>query len=57
MATKKYSRYEIVWNNFPEYLYKNSYVLAKISYEQNDGELMQNCTELLIIQLIDELKF
>lgn len=51
------SRYDITWNNFPERLYKNTFVIATINYEQNDDNTSQNLTDLLVIQLIDELKF
>ncbi len=53
----KQSRYDITWNNFPERLYKNTFVIATINYEQNDENAAQNLTDLLVIQLIDELKF
>ncbi len=50
------SRYEITWNKFPERLYKNAFVIATINYEQKDDNSILNLTQLLIIQLIDELK-
>jgi hypothetical protein len=50
-------RYEITWNNFPERLYGNTFVIATIQYERNDEDASQSLTELLVIQLIDELKF
>jgi hypothetical protein len=53
----KQSRYKIKWNNFPERLYKNTFVIATIDYEQNDDNALQNQTDLIVIQLIDELKF
>lgn len=53
----KQSRYDITWNKFPERLYKNTFVIATINYEQNDDNAMQNLTDLLVVQLIDELKF
>lgn len=53
----KQSRYDITWNNVPERLYKNTFVIASINYEQNDDNASQNLTDLLVIQLIDELKF
>ena len=53
----KQKRYDITWNNFPEKLYKNTFVIATINYEQNDDNASQNLTDLLVIQLIDELKF
>lgn len=53
----KQNRYEITWNNFPERLYKNTFVIATINYERNDDNASQNLTDLLVIQLIDELKF
>jgi hypothetical protein len=56
MALKQ-SRYDITWNKFPERLFKNTFVIATITYEQNDDNAMQNRTDLLIVQLIDELKF
>jgi hypothetical protein len=56
MALKQ-GRYEITWNKFPEQLDKNNFVIATIIYEQNDDNPMQNLTYLLVVQLIDELKF
>ena len=53
----KQSRYDITWNKFPERLYKNTFVIATITYEQNDNNVMQNLNDLLVVQLIDELKF
>ena len=53
----KQSRYDITWNKFPERLFKNTFVIATINYEQNDNNAMQNLTDLLVVQLIDELKF
>ncbi|MBS0647055.1 MAG: hypothetical protein JSR97_10770 [Verrucomicrobia bacterium] len=50
-------RYDITWNKFPERLYKNTFVIATINYEQNDDNAGQNLTDLLVVQLIDELKF
>jgi hypothetical protein len=52
----KQSRYEIEWNNVPELLYGNIFVVATISYEQNDDNTGQNLTYLMVIELIDELK-
>ena len=52
----KKNRYEITWNKRPEYLFENTYVLGTISYEQ-DFETYEKSTELLIIQLMNELKF
>jgi hypothetical protein len=54
--TLRQSRYNVTWNNFPEKLYKNTFVIATITYEQNDGNASKNLTDLLVIQLIDELK-
>ena len=53
----KQSRYDITWNKFPERLFKNTFVIATIKYEQNENNAMQNLTGLLVVQLIDELKF
>ncbi|TAL47250.1 MAG: hypothetical protein EPN92_05080 [Chitinophagaceae bacterium] len=53
----KQSRYDITWNKLPERLYKNTFVIGTINYEQNDDKPLQNLTDLLVIQLIDELKF
>ena len=53
----KQRRYDITWNKFPEQLNKNTFVVATINYEQSDDKPLQNLTELLVIQLIDELKF
>ena len=53
----KQSRYDITWNKFPERLYKNTFVIATINYEENDDNARQNLTDLLVIQLIEELKF
>ena len=53
----RHSRYDITWNNFPERLYKNTFAIATINYEQSDDNASQNLTDLLVIQLIDELKF
>jgi len=53
----KNSRYDIIWNRFPERLFKNTFVIATINYEQKDDNSIQHLTELLIIQLIDEPKF
>jgi hypothetical protein len=53
----KQSRYDITWNKFPERLFKNTFVIATINYEQNENNALQNLTDLLVIQLIDELKF
>lgn len=53
----KQNRYYITWNNYPERLYKNTFVIATINYELNDDNASQNLTDLLVIQLIDELKF
>ena len=53
----KQNRYDITWNKFPERLFKNTFVIATINYEQNDNNLLQNLTDLLVVQLIDELKF
>lgn len=51
------SRYEITWNNRPERLYKNTFVICTINYEQNEDKPLQILTNLLVIKLIDELKF
>jgi hypothetical protein len=51
------SRYDITWNNFPERLYKNIFVIATINYEQNDDNASHTLTDLLVIQLMEELKF
>jgi hypothetical protein len=51
------SRYDITWNKLPERLYKNVFVIGKINYEQNDDKPLQNLTDLLVIELKDELKF
>ena len=53
----KQSRYDITWNKFPERLFKNTFVIATIKYEQNENNAMQNLTDLLVVQPIDELKF
>ena len=53
----KQSRYEITWNKTPERLYKNTFAIATINYEQNGDHASQNLIDLLVIQLIDELKF
>lgn len=53
----KQRRYDITWNKFPERLYKNTFVVATINYEQSEDKPLQNLTDLLVIQLIDELKF
>jgi hypothetical protein len=53
----KQSRYEITWNKYPERLYKNTFAIATINYEQNENNSTQNMADLLIVQLINELKF
>ena len=53
----KNNRYDIEWNNFPEYLYKNTFVIGTISYEQNEKQPMKTLKYLLIVQLTPELKF
>ena len=53
----KQSRYDITWNKLPERLYKNTFVIGTINYEQNADKPLQNLTELLVIQLINQLKF
>jgi hypothetical protein len=52
----KSTRYDITWNNFPEFLYNNTFVIAKISYEQRDEQPFEHLTDLLVVELIDELK-
>jgi hypothetical protein len=52
----KQSRYEIEWNNGPELLYGKTFVVATISYEQNDNNAGQNLNYLMVIELNDELK-
>ena len=51
------SRYDITWNKFPEQLYKNTFVIATLNYEPNDDNPTNNLTYLLVVQLINELKF
>lgn len=53
----KQSRYDITWNKVPEQLFDNTFVIATIDYEQNEDKPLLKLTDLLIIQLIDELKF
>jgi hypothetical protein len=53
----KQSRYDITWNKFPERLFKKTFVIATIKYEQNENNALQIMTDLLVVQLIDELKF
>jgi hypothetical protein len=53
----KQSRYDIIWNKFPELLYRNTFVIGTINYEQTDDKPLHNLTDLLVIQLINELKF
>jgi hypothetical protein len=51
------SRYDIIWNKIPEQLYKNTFVIATLNYEQNDDDPPSNLTYLLVVRLINELRF
>jgi hypothetical protein len=52
----KNKRCDITWNNFPEQLFGNTFVIATIEYEQNEEKPIRTLTELIVIQLIDEIK-
>jgi len=51
------SRYDITWNKLPEQLYKNTFVIATLNYEQNDDSPTNIKVYLLVVQLINEPKF
>lgn len=52
----KSNRYEITWNSYPEQLFGNTFVIGTIKYEQNEEKPIRTLTELVVIELIDELK-
>lgn len=49
------SKSTITWNNVPEHLYGNTFIIASIMWEEETGD-EKPFGEYLVIELIDELK-